>query len=181
MRWLLKQNNILDEPADVLVCSANVHLTLSGGVGAELLARYGNAMQIALLNGLRTRSPRCAHRGEVFSYVGPEMPYKMVLHAVAIDGWYDSTPQVVSDVTRRALRLAAEGGAQRVALTALATGFGRLTFSQFAEGIQPLLKEIFPPVDQVVICLQLDFEVAELARRLPEIECAPDQTDSQIH
>src|SRR5580765_4205490 len=33
VRWVLKQKNILDEAADVLICSANVNLTLSGGVG----------------------------------------------------------------------------------------------------------------------------------------------------
>jgi O-acetyl-ADP-ribose deacetylase (regulator of RNase III) len=170
MRWLLKQKNILDEQADILVCSANVHLTLSGGVGADLLARYGNAMQAALQNGLRKRSPRCAQRGEVFPYVGPELPYKAVLHAVAIDGWYDSSPGAVTDVCRRALRMAAERGARTVALTTLATGFGKLAFSEFAEGIRPLLGEDFPPVEEVAICLRLDFEVAEMARHLPEIE-----------
>lgn len=179
MRWLLKQKNILDEPADVLVCSANVHLTLSGGVGAGLLARYGTAMQAALHNGLQTRTPHCAQRGDVIPYSGPEVPYRLVLHAVAIDGWYDSTPQVVADVTRRALRMAAECGARTVALTALATGFGRLTLAQFAEGIRPLLNETFPPIEQVVVCLLLDFEVAELARHLPQIERIPSRSDSQ--
>ena len=181
MRWLLKQKNILDEPADVLVCSANVHLTISGGVGAELLARYGDAMQIALHNGLHTRNPRCAQRGDVVPYIGSEMPYKLVLHAVAIDGWYDSTSLVLADVTRKALRMAADYGAEKVALTALATGFGRLTLYQFADGIRPLLNEVFPPMKEVVICLLLDFEVAELAGNLPEIEYVPGTADSPLH
>jgi O-acetyl-ADP-ribose deacetylase (regulator of RNase III) len=89
MHWLLKQRNILDEPAEVLICSANVSLNLSGGVGADLFARYGSAMQIALQEILSVRKPHCARRGEVIPYAGSEMPYKMVLHAVAIDGWYE--------------------------------------------------------------------------------------------
>lgn len=181
MRWLLKQKNILDEPAEVLVCSANVHLTLSGGVGAELLARYGSAMQVALANSLQTRQPRCAQRGEVIAYVGPEMPYQLVLHAVAIDGWYVSTPLVVTDVTRKSLGQAAEHGAKTVALTALATGFGRLTFAEFAEGIRPLVNEAFPPVEQVAICLLLDFELAELAGHLPQLQRVPPLPHSLIH
>ena len=48
MKWILKCKNIVDETADVLVCSANVSLNLSGGVGAELLGRYGVTMQKAL-------------------------------------------------------------------------------------------------------------------------------------
>lgn len=45
MRWIVKQGDILAEPADVLVCSANVSLNLSGGVGGEILRRYGDGMQ----------------------------------------------------------------------------------------------------------------------------------------
>ena len=67
--------------------------------------------------------------------------------------------------------MAAEHGAKIVALTALATGFGGLTLAQFAEGIRPLLRETFPPVEQVVICLLLEFEVTELARHMPEAQC----------
>jgi O-acetyl-ADP-ribose deacetylase (regulator of RNase III) len=167
--WLLKQKNILDEPADALICSANVNLLLSGGVGADLLARYGNTMQEVLLAQLQKRKVHCAQRGEIVPYSAPELPYQMVLHAVAIDGWYESSPEIITDIVRRALRSAAEGGAGRVALTALATGFGHLTFAEFAQGIKPLLTEHFPSVNEVVICLLLDFQVADLARHLPEI------------
>ena len=66
--------------------------------------------------------------------------------------------------------MAAEKGARKVALTALATGFGRLTFAEFAQGIRPLLAENFSPVNEVVICLLLDFEVEKLAHHLPEIK-----------
>lgn len=45
MRWTLKSGDILDEPADVLVCSANVFQNLSGGVGGAILLRYGDAVQ----------------------------------------------------------------------------------------------------------------------------------------
>ncbi len=173
MRWFLKQNNILDEPADALICSANVHLTLSGGVGADLLARYGNRMQEALQQIVRERTPHCVQRGEIIPYAGPEIPYKSVLHAVAINGWYESTPAIVTDVTRRALQMAAEKGASKVALTALATGFGRLTLAEFAQAINPLREENVPPIEEVIICLLLDFEVAELARHVPGINQVP--------
>ena len=173
MRWTIKQSNILDEPADALVCSANVNLALSGGVGADLLARYGTAMQEALFAQLQRRTPRCANRGEVIAYAGNELPYKVVLHAVAIDGWYESSSEIITDVTRRALRTCADYGAKKVALTALATGFGRLSFAGFAEGVRPLLHNEIPPIAEVVICLLLDFEVTELAQHLPELSQSP--------
>jgi len=174
MKWILKQKNILDEPADALVCSANVNLMLTGGVGAELLARYGEAMQNALKKGLQTRSPHCAQRGEIIPYAGGEMPYRVVLNAVAIDGWYASSPEIITEVVRRAFRKAAEYSAKKVALTALATGFGRLTFSEFAQGVRLLVMEQFKPIEEIVICLLLDFEVAELAKQLPEAEVVHD-------
>jgi len=169
MRWQLKQTNLLDEPADVLVCSANVSLNLSGGVGAELLGRYGDKMQKSLHAILLQRSPRAAKCGEVFAYSGEEMPYKAVLHAVAIDGWYKSSPQIITDITRKALKMAAEFEAKKVAFTVLATGFGNLSLAEFAQGVRPVLNDEFPPVEEVVFGLLLDFQVAELARHFPEL------------
>jgi hypothetical protein len=67
--------------------------------------------------------------------------------------------------------MAAAKGARKVALTALATGFGRLTLAEFAQAMRPLLRENTSPIEEVVICLLLDFEVADLARHFPEIEC----------
>ena len=172
MRWIVKQNDILDEPADVLICSANAHLTLSGGVGAGLLVRYGNAMPTALQEVVQKRSPHCVKQGEIIPYAGPETPYRLVLHAVAIDGWYESSPEIVTDVTRRALKIAAEKGAKKVALTTLATGFGHLTLAEFGKGITPLLNENVSPIEEVTICLLHDFQVAELARHVSGLECA---------
>ena len=57
-----------------------------------------------------------------------------------------------------------------MALTVLATGFGRLTFAEFAEGVRPLLREQFMPIEEVVMCLLQDFQVTEIARHLPEVE-----------
>src|SRR5262245_50553118 len=98
MRWTLRTGNIVDEPADVLVCSANPHLTLSGGVGAELLARYGSTMQTALERIVRQRTPHFLDRGEVIPYSDATLPYRAILHAVAVDGWYESTPQVIQQI-----------------------------------------------------------------------------------
>jgi O-acetyl-ADP-ribose deacetylase (regulator of RNase III) len=57
MRWTIKHGNIIDESADALICSANVMLNLSGGVGADLLGRYGLAMQKELHEIVNARNP----------------------------------------------------------------------------------------------------------------------------
>lgn len=166
IRWTLKVCNILDEPADVLICSANVSLNLSGGVGADLLGRYGSRMQAELHKIIVGRSPRAARPGEVIAYAGPELPYKAVLHAVAVDGWYHATPESVRETIATALRMAAELTAKKVALTALATGFGDLTLPDFANVLHPLLATDFPPIEEICLCLMEDYRLAELAAHL---------------
>lgn len=170
MHWTLKLGNILDEPADVLVCSANPFLMLSGGVGADLLERYGRAMQIALEQVVKGRTPHYIPQGEVVPYIAKEiLPYRAVLHAVAIDGWYNSSPQVIENTVTTALGMAATYEARRVALTALATGHGHLSLPQFAEGIRPLIDREFPPIEEVCICLMQDYRVRELANHLTNV------------
>jgi len=172
MRWILKAANLLDVPADVLVCSANPHLTLSGGVGADAMARFGPKMQAALLQIVRERSPHYLARGQVISYSDDTLPYRAVLHAVAIDGWYESSPQIIEEIVAKSLHLAAGFSARRVALAALATGFGHLSLAEFAEGIRPLIGREFGPVEEVWICLLEDYRIHELALHLPEAAIA---------
>ena len=166
IRWSLKACSILDEPADVLICSANVSLNLSGGVGADLLGRYGTRMQAELHKAIAGRTPRAAWPGEVIAYAGPELPYRAVLHAVAVDGWYHATPEGVRETVATALRMAMKLTAKKVALTALATGFGDLTLVDFANAVRPLLEMDFPPIEEICLCLMEDYRVAQLANSL---------------
>jgi len=164
--WSLKEGNIIDEPADVLICSANVSLNLSGGVGADLLGRYGTKMQNSLHQILASRIPHVAKQGEVFSYSGTEIPYRAVLHAVAVDGWYHSTPQVVGEIIENAFQMAMDMNAQKVALTVLATGYGDLTLSDFADAIRPLINRDFHPIKEVCLYLMEDYRLIQLADNL---------------
>src|SRR4051795_407916 len=94
MRWSVKHCDILDEPADVLVCSANPWLNLSGGVGGEVLLRYGPRMQEELHRHLAGRGLRWVPQGEVMACGPCGTPYRAVLHAVAVDCFYGSSPHV---------------------------------------------------------------------------------------
>ena len=162
MRWSAKQGDILVEPADVLICSANVGLNLSGGVGGEILRRYGDAMQNELHGFLAQRGLRHVQLGDVIRVSSGGAHFRAVLHAVAIDGFYGSSPELVRSTVRKALETAVSEGARKVALTAVATGYGPFTVSQFARAIQPLLTLNLPPIEEVVICVLKDSEVDEL-------------------
>src|SRR6267154_4979749 len=98
MNWLLRQGDILQQPADVLICSANVFLNLSGGAGGEILLRYGDAMQRELHQHLSDLKLRHVNRGAVIQTSPCGTNFKAVLHAVAVNGFYESSPAVVENV-----------------------------------------------------------------------------------
>ena len=85
MRWQLKHADLLHEPAEALIVSANPQLNLSGGVGAALLNRYGQDVQTELHYHLKKIGQRYVQPTEVVPTFGGGVPYKVVLHAVAKD------------------------------------------------------------------------------------------------
>jgi O-acetyl-ADP-ribose deacetylase (regulator of RNase III) len=162
MLWRLSHGDILDVPADVLICSANPYLNLSGGVGGALLGRYGDAMQRELHGYLAERGVRFVQQGEVVQVEPCGTPYRAVLHAVAIDAFYESSSEVITGVVAKSLELAAALEASRVTLTALATGYGRLSLADFARGLLPLAEQSFGNVAEVLICVLGAPELDEL-------------------
>lgn len=160
--WRVHPGDILDEPADVLICSANPYLTLSGGVGGALLLRYGPAMQRQLEAYLRQRNLRHVSPGTVVACSPCGTPYRAVLHAVAVDAFYDSSPEVVTRTVSAALTLAASYDARKVGLTALATGYGHLSIEEFGAGVRPLIERELPPIEEVVIVIREPDEVEVL-------------------
>lgn len=168
--WFVRCGDLLEVPADVLICSANVYLTLSGGVGGAFLLRNGPAMQEALYGYLRDRAVRHVPRGTVVVMPPCGSPYRAVLHAVAVDGAYESSPNVISKLLAECLCEAAQLEAKDVALAALATGYGRLTIGDFAQAIGPLLHQDFPPIARIIIGLRNPHDVDELLQLVPEIK-----------
>jgi len=113
MHLKVKQGDILQEPADVLICSANVSLNLSGGVGGEILRRFGDAMQKELHEFLMQKGIRHVQPGSVIRTSGHGTHFSTVLHAVAIDGFYDSNPELIRTAVRKALEIAAAEDAEK--------------------------------------------------------------------
>ena len=107
-----------------------------------------------------------AEPGDVVA-VGPcGTSFQAVLHAVSIDAFYYSSADLVCRTVQRALAMAGGLSARRVALVALATGYGPMTMPEFGRSIKPLLPIEVPPLEEVVICVLKDYEVAELKAAL---------------
>lgn len=162
--WKVESGNILEMEAEVLVCSANPFLTLSGGVGGAFLLRYGPVMQERLRAHLDELGVRHVPPGTVVAMPPCGSPYKVVLHAVAVDGAYESSSELVTQVVETALVLAENAGARSIVLPAIATGYGRLNKHAFAEGLRPLLSR--ESAVDVVICLKRDDDAKMIGRIL---------------
>ncbi len=145
--------DILDIPADALVCSANPFLTLSGGVGGAFLMRYGGDMQDALNRELALRGVRHVPQGTMLPMLPFASPYRVVLHAVAVDGLYQSTPDIVTKLLGVCLVEARKHKAKRIAIPALATGYGKLTLEQFALGLHALPDAAHQDLE-LLVCLR---------------------------
>jgi O-acetyl-ADP-ribose deacetylase (regulator of RNase III) len=172
IRWRVHQGDILDVAADVLVCPANPFLTLSGGVGGALLLRYGASLQTELADYLARLGRRYLDRGSVIITRPANAPYAAVIHAVAVNGFYESSSEVITEVVRAALRAAAACGARGVAPSALATGYGRLSIGQFARGLLDVVPEDFPPINDVIVGVRGADDVLELGRVVPTVAVA---------
>jgi O-acetyl-ADP-ribose deacetylase (regulator of RNase III) len=162
LKWRVRHGDILDVPADVLVCSANVYLTLSGGVGGAFRLRYGDEMQERLSAHLQSMGRRHVERGDLIALPGGGSPYRSVLHAVAVDGLYESSPEIVADLIDRALLQAAGLLAKSVALPALATGYGKLSIAGFREAVLRAQGQHHPPIESVTICVRSMGDYEEL-------------------
>lgn len=162
MRWSVVAGDILDVPADVLICSANPYLNLSGGVGGAMLVRYGPTMQ-EFLHASLANAKRCTiEPGEIVVTPPCGAPYTAVIHAVAVDAFYRTSIDIVRKTASRAIEEAARLGARRVALAALATGYGRMPVAHFADAIRPLLAGDWAPISDVTICVRREEDAAAL-------------------
>jgi O-acetyl-ADP-ribose deacetylase (regulator of RNase III) len=165
----VKTGDILDEPADVLVCSANGQLRMTGGVNLAIFTRPGGEAVERELQEHLSRSGRAWVPPGTVVATGPgPLAVRYILHAVAIDPVYKTSVDLVRDTISAALRKAAELGARTVALTALATGYGRMSPEDFGEALRQAAASPFPPVAEVRVVVRKDSEAEAIRRRLGE-------------
>ena len=159
MDVLVKNIDLLELPADALVYSTNVLLNCTGGVGACLLERYGKQVQTDLHQLLSDRGTRFAEQGAVFQHVTDGMPYKQVFHTVPCDGFYDTTEEIVKGILRYCLeQCSATEDIRTIAMSALATGYGRLLFDDFFRIASSIFTENnYPGIDTITICVSNDY------------------------
>lgn len=162
--WSASVGEILDVLAEALICSANPQLNLSGGVGGELLRRYGPAMQQYLRDWLQQSSQAHVAPGTVVVAPSSGSPYRFVLHAVAVDAFYDTSAEIITQALEVALTEASRRGCRTVVSACLGCGYGRAKPELFALAVRPLMGRTLPGVERVEFRSR-DAEVIEAVRQ----------------
>jgi O-acetyl-ADP-ribose deacetylase (regulator of RNase III) len=138
-RVTVKAGDILDEQVDVLISTANTQLNMSGGVNGAILHRGGSGVQRELREHLAKLGRHWVEPGSVVRTGPGPLAVKHILHAVAINAFYESSVELVAATIAKALAACAELSARSAALPALATGYGPLSVKQFAEALSRAL------------------------------------------
>jgi O-acetyl-ADP-ribose deacetylase (regulator of RNase III) len=160
----IKIGDLLDETADVIISTANPWLNMSGGVNGAILSRGGQSIQEELHTYLRTIAQSAVEPGTVVITSPGPLHAKQLLHAVAIDPFYDSSVELVRQTLERALSIAKGLEARTVAMPTLATGYGHLTMEQFSLGLAGAMDSDWTPIETLTVVVQKP-ENADLLRQ----------------
>ena len=157
---IIKSGDLLDEAADVLVSTANPWLNMSGGVNGAILQRGGETIQAELHAFLRNSGRSSVDSGTVVVTGPGRLNVRQILHAVAIDPFYDSSVDLIRQTIERVLATARQLGARTLAMPALATGFGHLSMEQFAAALASSLETDHLPIERIAIVLRREEDAA---------------------
>ncbi|MEM1098056.1 MAG: macro domain-containing protein [Planctomycetota bacterium] len=163
MQWYVKSGDILDETADVLICSGNGFLDLSGGVGAAIRMKHGMAMQEALHQHRAELGNGAIPRGEIAVVPSCGTQFQYVIHAIAVDVFYRATIETTADVLRRSLVEANRLRAETVAVVALATGYGPLSMEDFGAVIDQTNLDSLESLKHATVVVRHPHEAADIA------------------
>lgn len=141
MKIIIKVGNVLAETADILISTANPWLNLSGGVNGAIREAVGPDLQTELHEFLKLKGLSAVPGGTVVRTNAYSLPFKHILHAVAIDPFYDSSADLVGATFAKALDMALDLHVLTVSSPTLATGYGPMSICDFGIAVAPVLKK----------------------------------------
>ena len=177
MEVQVKLGDVLDEDADVLISTANPWLSMSGGVNGAILLRGGQAVQDELRGHLQPSGTPHVEPGTVVHTNPGPLRVKHILHAVAIDGFYDSSIELVERTLVEALDQARQLGASTVVMPALATGYGPLDMEQFGDALSRAVSRDWSPLARLTVVLRRE-EAVKVVTGVLQSTTNPSKHDS---
>jgi O-acetyl-ADP-ribose deacetylase (regulator of RNase III) len=122
--------DVLEASADVLISTANPWLNMSGGVNGAICEQCPEIQQ-ELHSWLEENFKTSIPAGTATKTSAGSLPFSHIVHAVAIDPFYDSSLELVSKTLVAAFDMVLGLGAKTVSMPTLATGFGPLSHEEF--------------------------------------------------
>jgi O-acetyl-ADP-ribose deacetylase (regulator of RNase III) len=165
VKVVVKTGDVLDEAVDVLICTANPLLAMSGGVNGAILARGGQDVQKELQAQFKTGGKGFVAPGTIVRTGPGPLRVKHILHAVGVDMSYNSSIELIAGLLRAGLEKAAHLGAKTVATPAIATGYGPLTMKEFAQACKSAIGQSPTGVEELRVVLR-DKDDADLVGKI---------------
>ncbi|TWT80412.1 O-acetyl-ADP-ribose deacetylase [Planctomycetes bacterium CA13] len=147
----IQVGDVLEVAANVLISTANPWLNLSGGVNGAILSAVGPTIQEELHTYLHCQGISAVPVGTVVQSEAGNLPFECILHAVAIDPFYDSSVELVRETIVAGLDLAINAGAKTISTPTLATGYGPMSIADFGTAVAPLANE--PKFDEISLTI----------------------------
>jgi len=155
MNVFVRIGDVLDHAADVLISTANPWLNMSGGVNGAIAARCP-CIQAELREFLSSRGKISVPPRTVVRTSAGSLPFTHIIHAVAIDPFYDSSIEIVRDTLAAAFDLAISLRARSISTPALATGYGHLSMHSFGQALAPLVSGAHFDLDVLYVVVRSD-------------------------
>jgi O-acetyl-ADP-ribose deacetylase (regulator of RNase III) len=123
--------------------------------------RCGDAIAYELQDHFRRQGRTFVAPGTVVVTSPATLNTKYILHAVSINGFYESSPELVAKTLREVWRLAMELEVKTIAIPALATDYGPLSMAEFAQGLRDSLEGWHDTFGEITVVLlkQTDVEI----------------------
>lgn len=136
MKRFIQCADIVKVPADAMIYSTNMRLTLTGGVGAALLREFGIGVQIALQSQSPASGRQQAEVGDVLQVPVATGRWKRVFHTIATDELYCTKASTVQSILRRCLQQCVDAKDVRtITCSALGCGYGDLDIVEFSPSL----------------------------------------------
>ena len=168
MQITTRVGDVLKAEADVLISTANPWLNLSGGVNGAILAATGPKIQEELHAFLKQKGTSAVPAGTVVPTEAGSLPFRCILHPVAIDPFYDSSVELVRRTVVTALEMATQRDAKTISMPTFATGYGPMSIGEFGIAIKPLKGESWFQDLVVTVVVRNDADRTELDKVIGE-------------
>lgn len=177
MRFQLFEGEINQVDAEAVCSSSNPHLELMAGTGGALREAGGLTIQAECQAHIEAERRRTGRRylspGSVRWTNAGTLPYRGLMHAVAIDSFHHCDAETVAACMQGVLKIGAEKCIRSLAFPIFGTGNGDM---DFAEGLNEVLRvcRAWPesmPVELIIVVRRP--EDAAIVRRMVDLSTSP--------